>query len=126
MDQWCCLVCEKSTYVKRLTCCQSQSESKYAMCKPCVDKCEICPICRSIKQWSDHEIILYTSDMEFEKWRTINLYFSAYKYLFDLIKSKHHTVEEMLSILVELEEEVLLPIDILPDNYSIELMDGPI
>jgi len=94
------------------------------MCKTCVDQCEVCPVCRSEKTWTKHEILMYASDMEFEHWRNVNLYFSVYKYLSELMKSNEYTEEELLSKFVELEQGVLLPIDILPYNYSIDLLDG--
>lgn len=123
MESWSCLVCAKPTYVKLLECCQSKSESKYAMCKACVDQCEICPICRSLKVWTKHEIMMYASDMEFEQFKTVNLYFAVYKYLTDHMRSNKFSEEDMLSKLVELDQEVLLPIDILPYEYNIELID---
>ena len=124
MESWSCLVCEKPTYIKLLECCQSKSESKYAMCISCVDLCDFCPVCRSVKTWTQQEIIMYASDIEFDKWKTVNLYFAVYKYLTDHIKSNKFSEEDLLSKLVELDQEVLLPIDILPYEYNIELIDS--
>jgi len=72
---------------------------------------------------------IFVDEIENQHWSFVNLYFSAYKYLFEkLIIPLHGNIQFLnldffLTDLVLLELDQLDPLDVLPPDYNIALIN---
>jgi len=118
-----CIVCNEETYVRELTCCQKESESKYAICKPCVKKLDKCPLCRSYQKISQRKITSIAQKDEGDHWVVVNIYLAAYCYLLSCVNFVDLTPNAgLFAYLDQLERELVFPLDILPPDYNVSII----
>jgi len=70
-------------------------------------------------------MLMYVGDLEFEHWKDINMYFGAYKYLSEKLLEhiNQRNIYAWASKLTELEQNVIEPIDVLPYDYTLIMLE---
>ena len=117
-----CVICANITYVRLLECCQIRAQSKYLICKTCVTRSSMCPLCRSLKVMSTKQILEFEDRLLYDHWLYVNLYLSVYQYLIDQLATAftffnvRNTCLEKLNLL---QNNLCEPLDFLPHEYNV-------
>lgn len=116
-----CVVCEKETYLRLLSCCQLDSEAKHKICKPCTNRLDKCPLCRAEKRLTPKEFNKVIDQWEMDFWMLVNIVFAYYRYKMLQFETDRITPLEYACFLTA--EFPYSNIDDLPGGTQINLID---
>jgi hypothetical protein len=119
-----CVICSEKTYVRLLECCQAASEAKYMICRRCVTKSQICPLCRSVKILTEKKWEELINSLEHEHWLYVNMYLAVYIFLTNCCRTgiNFFYTDDCLNKLSQLLLDISHPQDLLPGYYNVAII----